>query len=104
MVAAARLKLAAPLIGKGEALPGRNGTAGPRHSGGSPVPLSIAITVRGGFLARAKLSACLNIANPKMSGVLEAAAEWWQGEAELSAGCWLRTSPCHGLGHSDVLV
>lgn len=43
------------------------------------MPLSIAITVTGGFLARAKLSACLNIANPKMSGALEAAAEQWQG-------------------------
>lgn len=32
------------------------------------------------------------------------AAEQWQGEAGLSAGCWLRTSPCHGLGHSSVLV
>lgn len=102
MMAAARLKLAAPLIGKGGALPGRNATAGPWRDGGRPVPLSIAITVRSGLLATAKLSACLNIASPKMSAVSKAAAKQQRKEGRTGVGS--ETAPSHGLGPSDVPV
>lgn len=85
---AARLKLAAPLIGKGGALPGRNATAGSQQCGGCPVPLSIAITVRGRLLDTAKLSTRLTLQVPHMLGVLKAAMKQWFGEGR--AWCWLR--------------
>lgn len=85
---AARLKLAAPLIGKGGAVPGRNATAGSQHCGGCLVPLSIATTVRGRLLATAKLSACLTLQVPQMSGVSKTATKQWHGEGR--AWCWLR--------------
>lgn len=88
-MAAARLKLATSLIGKGGALPGRNATPGPRRGGGRLVPLSIAITAT--LPAAAELSACSNIASPQMSGGFgggcKAAARGRQGR------CWLRNRP-----------
>lgn len=88
-LAAARLKLAAPLFGKRGALPGRKATAGPWRGRGGLVPLSIAVTVSGEFLSVAQLPACSNTASPQMSGVLKRRQQGGGGRAR----CWLRNSP-----------